>query len=202
MILRVRQFAHEFDAVQECPGALRGAHGRAAAGILRAGRHLAQQQARLAGSVLTRGNIARHAAVHHGEGQAMLARQHTHGGAASQKVFHHLPGHITGEGRHPARGQTVVARKDDHLRLVQRRGTGAQNVPQPEGQGLQPAERAQWLGFVVQLVLQELGDLRIGQVGNRGQVCGHGVFLLKQDSAQPERACAGRRDIAAGQPVA
>jgi hypothetical protein len=174
------QAAHDFHAVGQRLGALRCRHGGAGGCVLRARRHLAQQQPGLAGLGRARGKVARHAAVHHRERQSMLAGQHAHGGATGQKVFDHLPGHVARVSRNAARGQAMVACKDEHLRLLQPGRFGAQDLPQLERQVFKAPERAQRLGFVVQLVLQGLGEQRIGEVGKSGQVDAHGVFNFQK----------------------
>lgn len=90
--------------------ALRGGHGRGGAGIGGTGGHFAQVQARL------RGKVVSHTAVGHGQGDAMLTRQHTDSSATGQKILHHLPSHIAGVGRHATRGQAVVGGKYHQLR--------------------------------------------------------------------------------------
>ena len=72
--------------------------------------------------------------------QAVLARQHADGGAAHEEVFHHLPGHVAREGRHPTRGQAVVASKDDHLRLLQVGRCSALDLAQAQRKLLQSAQ--------------------------------------------------------------
>ena len=52
----------------------------------------------------------------------------------------------------------MVAGEDDHLRLAQRRGLRAQNLPQRERQAFQAAERAQGFGLVVNHMLRRLGN--------------------------------------------
>ena len=96
----------------------------------------------------------------------MLAGQHAHCRATRQKVLNHLPGHIAGEGRHPPRGQAMVARAHQHLGGVQHRGFGAQDHTQAQRQALQQAQRSQGLGLVVNDVLQAVGQRGIMQVSN------------------------------------
>jgi len=64
----------------------------------------------------------------------VLTRQHAHRRPTGKEVLHHLPGHITGEGRHPTGGQPVVGGTHQHLGLLQLRRIGAQNAGQAQGQ--------------------------------------------------------------------
>ncbi|MNV36374.1 hypothetical protein D3C71_1278480 [compost metagenome] len=134
------QGAHHLYTVSDRLSALLRSHGWADRCVGRAGRHLAQQQlGRSRGGIARRDGLG-HAAVHHGEGQAVLASQHAHGSATGQKVLHHLPSHVTGEGRHPLGRQAMVARAHQHLRLQQRWSLGAQHLADAQGQRLQPTQ--------------------------------------------------------------
>ena len=70
----------------------------------------------------------------------MLARQHTDGRAASQKILDHLPCHIARECGDPLRDQSVVGRKHHQLRLLQPWRVTALNFPQVPRQMLERTE--------------------------------------------------------------
>jgi len=182
-----RQATHHLHAVGDGLGTLLRRHGRAHRCIGRAGRHLVHQQARRTGGCLALRDGARHAAVHHRELQPVLARQHAHRSATGQKVFHHLPGHIAREGRDPLGRQAMVARAHQHLRLQQRGGLGAQHLADAQGQGLQPPQRPQRLGLVVEQVLQAGSQWCVGDVGNGGDgECGEGLHGVRKRSRKNE----------------
>jgi len=74
--------------------------------------------------------VVLHAAVHHRQRNAVLARQHAHRCATGQKVFHHLPAHVARKGRNTACSQAMVAGKHHHLRRQQLGRGGPKNLAQ------------------------------------------------------------------------
>ena len=156
------QRPHHVAAVRDGLGALLGGHGRAGRGVGRARGYPARDQAGPGREA------APHTAVDHSQRQAVLARQHAHRRAAGQEVLDHLPGHIARVSRDAARRQPVVARAHQHLRCLELRQLAAQDQSDAQGQRLQPAQRAERLGLVVERALQAHRQRGVGQVGDVG----------------------------------
>ena len=72
----------------------------------------------------------------------------------------------------------MVTRKNHHLRGGQLHRCATQNLANLQGQQLQAPERALGLSFLIQLVLQSLGQRGVGDIsqqGQKGRVCNHGL---------------------------
>ncbi len=174
-----RQLLHQCLTLCHRLRTLGAGHGRAPAGVARtpgALAHLQPRSGRARWQALQK--VVHDATIHHGECQPVLPCQHTDCGATGQKVLHHLPGDLTGKSRYATRRQPMVGSKHHQLRLVQHRILRAQDLAQLQRQVFQTPQRSARLGLVVQLVLQGLGQQRIGDVGELGQVLVHGVHRL------------------------
>ena len=92
------------------------------------------------------GQVGVDAGVDYGEFGAGLGGKGVDGGAAVQKVLHHLRGDFGGVGGHAFRGDKVVAGEDDDLFAGDLRDGLAGDAGQLHGQGFQAAQAAGGLG--------------------------------------------------------
>ena len=118
------------------------------------------------------GQIARHTRIHHREIEVVLMRQHIDGRAAAllaifihhaQHIRHHLRRHSLRIGRYALIDDAVIPRKHHNLRLLQAHHLTALDQPELNRQRFQLPQRAERLGFVIQLVLQLGRKLHGGQ---------------------------------------
>ena len=154
------QLLDQLCAIAQSEDALLGRHSCAFAAICAAISDLLAPQSWLTGLwqlvvgvLLTRSKVLGHAAIDHIERHAVLAGQHADRSATSEKILHHLPGHIDRISRHAFGCQAMISGKNDHLRLCQFRRIVAHNAGDSQSKLLQHAQRTHGLGFEVQLVL-------------------------------------------------
>ena len=150
-----RQAGHQFAAIADGRPALLGRHGRLQQRIGRACAHPAQHQ-----PGLLRQRID-HAAIHHLHIQSMLAGQHTHRRLTGQDALHHQRGDGRRPGRDALRHQAMIARAQQHRRLLKPRRLGAQDLANLNRQRLQPPQRARRPRLGVQPRLDGRGPVSV-----------------------------------------
>ena len=119
--------------------------------------------------------VAGHAAVHDIQINSVLQRQHAYGRAASEEVFHHLPGHIDRIGRHTLSSQSMIRSEHHHLRCIQIGSLATHDAGNAQGQLFQHAQRSLGLGLEIQAMLDaglqrrvmDVLHLRTGPDGGR-----------------------------------
>ena len=81
--------------------------------------------------------------------------------AAMLKIQHHLFGDFGRKGRYAARGDTMIAGKDNHLRCPDFCQRPAAPTPIPERQILQPSQRTGRLGQLAVMRISRSNGLRV-----------------------------------------
>ena len=95
----------------------------------------------------------RHAGINHRQIHFILAGKHIDRGATGQEILDHLPSHILRIGRDAGLGCAVIARENQHLRLIELRVETLLNEADLFGHFFELTEGAERLGLLVDFLL-------------------------------------------------
>ena len=136
--------------------ALLGGHRRRFNVVGRSKRHLGVDQP------VAPAEVVRDAGIDDRQMHVVLPREHIDRGTAGQEVLDHLPGHLLRIGRNAGLRRTVIAGKNQQMRLPELGVEALLDQADLFGDLFELTERAERLGLLVDLLLQGSGQPLIG----------------------------------------